>query len=194
MGAFSPVQRFLRYLSAERNASDATCRSYALDLRQFFQFLGHARPGAVSPLDIRRFIAHLSTQQRTKRTITRKLSCLRSFFRFLCREGVLTRNPAAAVPSPRAERRLPAFLDEAQMARLAQKGKIYNLIVGGDVVAECSEAVVKRLSQDMRDRLLGEGVEGGGMLAALALAGAVANEQMTLYPKAIAKMRGGANR
>ncbi len=83
---------------------------------------------------------------------------------------------------------------EAQMARLAQKGKVYNLIVGGDVVAECSEAVVKRLPQDMRDRLLGEGVEGGGMLAALALAGAVANEQMTLYPKAIAKMRGGANR
>ncbi len=79
---------------------------------------------------------------------------------------------------------------EGQMARLAQKGKIYNLIVGGDVVAECSAAVVKRLPQDMRDRLLGEGVEGGGMLAAVALAGAGANEQMTLYPKAIAKLRG----
>ncbi|MDP3723243.1 MAG: tyrosine recombinase XerC [Candidatus Omnitrophota bacterium] len=116
----SYVQQFLRYLSAERNASDATCCNYALDLRQFFQFLGHARPGVVSPLDIRRFIAHLSTQQRTKRTITRKLSCLRSFFRFLCREGTLTQNPAAAIPSPRAERRLPAFLDEAQTVRLLE--------------------------------------------------------------------------
>ncbi len=79
---------------------------------------------------------------------------------------------------------------EAQVARLAQRGKIYNLIVGGDVVAECSAAVVKQLPDDMRDRLLGEGVEGGGMLAAVALAGAGANEQMTLYPKAIAKLRG----
>jgi tyrosine recombinase XerC len=114
------VERFLRYLSAERNASDYTCRNYALDLGQFFQFLGRQRVSAISPLDIRRFVAHLSTGQSARRTIARKLSCLRSFFRFLCREGTLEHNPAAPVPTPRLERRLPSFLDEQQITRLLE--------------------------------------------------------------------------
>ena len=115
-----PVERFLRYLSVERNASAHTCRNYALDLDQFFAFLGHRRLGALTPLDIRRFVAHLSTQQRSRRTIARKLSCVRSFFRFLCREGRLPYNPAAAIPTPRLDKRLPSFLDEQQAARLLE--------------------------------------------------------------------------
>ena len=115
-----PVDRFLRYLSAERNASDYTCRDYALDLAQFFAFLGHHRLSAISPLDIRRFVAHLSTEARARRTIARKLSCLRSFFRFLCREGRLSQNPAQVIPTPRLEQRLPSFLDERQVARLLE--------------------------------------------------------------------------
>ena len=115
-----PVERFLQYQGVERNASDATCRSYAVDLAQFFRFLGHRRLGALTPLDVRRFVAHLSTGQRSRRTIARKLSCLRSFFRFLCREGRLDHNPAQAVPTPRLDRRLPSFLDEQQVARLVE--------------------------------------------------------------------------
>ncbi len=114
------VQRFLRYLSAERNASDYTCRDYALDLAQFFAFLGHHRLLAITPLDIRRFVAELSTRQHARRTIARKLSCLRSFFRFLCREGQLSHNPAQAIPTPRLEQRLPSFLDEQQVTRLLE--------------------------------------------------------------------------
>ena len=116
----SPVARFLRYLSAERNASPHTCRNYALDLDQFFAFLGHRRLGALKALDIRRFVAHLSTQQLARRTIARKLSCVRSFFRFLCREGRLSHNPAAAIPTPRLDKRLPSFLDEQQVTRLLE--------------------------------------------------------------------------
>ena len=115
-----PVERFLRYLSIERNASPETARSYALDLGQFFQQLGHQRVEAVTALEIRRFVAHLSAQQHARRTIARKLSCLRSFFRYLCREGTLEHNPAAAIPTPRLEKRLPSFLDERQMARLLE--------------------------------------------------------------------------
>ena len=118
MASSSPVKRFLQYLTAERNASDHTCLNYALDLSQFFQFLGRQRLGTISPLDIRRFVAHLSERRHARRTIARKLSCLRSFFRFLCREGTLEHNPAAAIPTPRLERRLPSFLDEGQVTRL----------------------------------------------------------------------------
>ena len=115
-----PVKRFLNYLRAERNASEHTGTNYALDLRQFFTFLGHQRIGEITPLEIRRFVAHLSTQQQARRTIARKLSCLRSFFRYLCREGTLEHNPASAIPTPRLEKRLPSFLDERQIVTLLE--------------------------------------------------------------------------
>ncbi len=104
----------------ERNASVHTCRSYHDDLAVFFSFVGHRSVNAVTPLEIRQFLAQQSTKPYTKRTIARRLSCLRSFFRFLCREGVLTQNPAVVVPTPRLERKLPAFLDEGQVVRLLQ--------------------------------------------------------------------------
>ena len=69
-------------------------------------------------MDIRQFVAQLSAAGVSKRTIARRLSCLRSFFRFLCREGTLEHNPAAAIPTPRLDKRLPSFLDERQMGRL----------------------------------------------------------------------------
>lgn len=108
------VERFLQYLSVERNASSHTSANYANDLRQFFQFLGPAQVEDIGPLDIRRFIAHMSSSRLSSRSSARKLSCLRSFFRFLCREGTLDHNPAAAIPTPRIEKRLPPFMDEQQ--------------------------------------------------------------------------------
>ncbi len=113
-----PVERFLSYLAVERNASGHTQRSYTLDLSQFFKRLGHQKLEVITPLDIRQFVVHLSGLEVSRRTIARKLSCLRSFFRFLCREGTLEHNPAASVPTPRLEKRLPSFLDENQIVRL----------------------------------------------------------------------------
>jgi len=118
VSADQSVDRFLKYLGAERNASPHTCRNYQLDLRQFFDWLGRSQPAAVTGVDIRRFVAHLSTERASRRSIARKLSTLRSFFRFLCRDGVLERNPAAPVPTPRLEQRLPSFLDEKQVTKL----------------------------------------------------------------------------
>ena len=107
-------------MSAERNASPHTCVNYRLDLEQFFAFLGHQRLADITALEIRRFVAHLSGTSVSRRTVARRLSCLRSFFRYLCREGTLEHNPAAAVPTPRLERRLPSFLDEQQVIRLLE--------------------------------------------------------------------------
>ena len=105
----------------ERNASEHTRRNYHGDLARFFRCLGHTNLRAVTPLDVRRFLAEESSRSYTKRTIARRLSCVRSFFRFLCREGILKQNPAAVVPTPRMERRLPQFLDEQQAARLVEQ-------------------------------------------------------------------------
>ena len=89
-----------------------------MDLGRFFESLGHRRLKQVTPFEIRRFVAHLSTTGESKRSTARRLSCVRSFFRFLCREGTLDHNPATAIPTPRLDRRLPSFLDEQQMTRL----------------------------------------------------------------------------
>ena len=75
---------------------------------------------AISPMDIRQFVAQLGSTRASPRTIARKLSCLRSFLRFLCREGTLTTNPALSVPNPRQHKRLPSFLDERQVVHLLQ--------------------------------------------------------------------------
>ena len=112
------VQRFLRYLEIDRNSSSHTRLNYEIDLRGFFHWLGPRALTAITPLDIRGYVAHLSGQAEARRTIARRLSCLRSFFAFLCREGVLEQNPASSIPTPRLERRLPSFLDEQQIGRL----------------------------------------------------------------------------
>jgi integrase/recombinase XerC len=102
----------------ERNASAYTLRNYRDDLTAFFKFAGRKPLRQISPLDVRGFLADQSLKRYTKRTITRRLSCVRSFFRLLCRDGLLKHNPAAVVPSPRLERYLPRFLDEEQVKRL----------------------------------------------------------------------------
>jgi tyrosine recombinase XerC len=108
----------LRYLRVERNASEHTCHNYAVDLKQFCRFLHDRTVSEVNPLMVRQFVAHLGASGLSKRTIARRLSCLRSFFRFLCREGLMDTNPAKAVLGPRLDRHLPSFLDEQQMTRL----------------------------------------------------------------------------
>ncbi len=113
------VDKFLRYLDIERNASSHTLLNYRLDLlrgRQFFQ-----QPWEqVDHLAIRRYLAHLKQASLAKRTVARRLASLRSFFRFLCRDGLLKDNPAVAVSTPKLERRLPVFLTEQEVAQLLE--------------------------------------------------------------------------
>ncbi len=117
------ITAFLRHLDRERNASPHTVKAYGDDLRQFARHsraqLGReVHPKEVDHLLIRSFLAALHRQGLKKSSAARKLASLRTFFRYLCREGRLDRNPARALLSPRVERRLPGHLDEAQVAAL----------------------------------------------------------------------------
>ncbi len=114
---------FLRHLENERNASPHTIKAYAEDLQQFAEHLRQelgreAQPKDVDHLLIRAFLARLHRFGLKKTSAARKLACLRSFFRYLCREGVLTKNPARPLRSPRFEKRIPVHLDESQVAAL----------------------------------------------------------------------------
>ena len=114
------IKQFEQYLRIEKNASEHTCRNYLLDVREFDGFLSEKGPSYVSGvasidnLTIRAYLGLLAKQHK-KSSQARKLSCLRTFFKFLVREGVITDNPAAAVRTPKLEKYLPTHLtvDEA---------------------------------------------------------------------------------
>lgn len=115
------VAAFLRHLATERNVSAHTVRAYGRDLAQFVGFtegaLGRGlKLGDVDHLLIRGFLAHLHEAGLKKASSGRKLAALRSLFRYLNREGIIETNPARALLSPRLERRIPEYLEEAQVA------------------------------------------------------------------------------
>jgi integrase/recombinase XerC len=121
------VQQFIRYLSAERNASPHTCRSYLTDLKEFVNFLkdtglhlssdGKVEMEKVDRLTIRRYLSFVHRKNR-KSSIARKISTLRSFFKFLVREHMVSSNPAKAVSTPKVEKLLPGALTVDEAFRL----------------------------------------------------------------------------
>jgi integrase/recombinase XerC len=107
---------FIDYLKHQKNVSPHTARSYLSDLEQLYAFLGTKELKDVDHGILREFIAHLTKLKVAKSSIARKLSAIRSFFKYLNRESILTTNPARLVATPRREKRLPAVLtaDDAQ--------------------------------------------------------------------------------
>ena len=116
------IDRFLGYLETERGCSSETLRAYAGDLMRFALFAApdadEFDPTDVSMMQLRHYLAHLRQSGAARTTIARKVASLRSFYRFLMREGVVSDNPAANLTVPRLEKRLPTFLDEDQVTRL----------------------------------------------------------------------------
>jgi len=117
------VRAFLTFLDVERRASRETLRNYASDLRQFASFLTAGSteirpidPAAVQSDSIRAYLRWLDRKHEKRTSLARKLACLRSFFRYLQREGVVPQNPAEDVRSPKQPKQLPRVLtkDEAQ--------------------------------------------------------------------------------
>ncbi len=112
---------YLNYLEAERNFSPYTVRNYRADLVDFFQFLKTKGIGSLGEVDkhvLRDYLSNLTDRKLVKASIARKMSALRSFFSYLVREGITDTNPAAAISSPKLEKRLPSFLTVAETVRL----------------------------------------------------------------------------
>lgn len=122
------LDEFLEYMLGVKQASRHTLEAYSSDLLQFFDFLGWGEDvlrlddlDRIDHLTARSYLAYLQGNGYTRRSIARKLAALRSFFRFLCREGRLERNPLRGVKTPKVGRRLPRFLQAAEMAVLLEK-------------------------------------------------------------------------
>lgn len=106
------LDHFLRYQRVEKNASNHTLVNYERDVLQFSAFLCDDKIGVkeVNRLMLRRYLAYLQQRGYARSSIARKLSSLRSFFRFLVREGICAENPLQHLSTPKQARLLPGFL------------------------------------------------------------------------------------
>ncbi len=122
--------RYQDYLRVERSVSPYTIRNYTSDLvgnyqrgtaKGFFQFLQLRKIDTLNQVDrqvMRDYLAYLAEQGIVRASISRKLSAIRSFYRYLVREGILDNNPLEQVTSPKQDRRLPSFLTVEETVKL----------------------------------------------------------------------------
>jgi len=143
------VEAFLHHLKAERRGSAHTIRSYQQDLglycRYLREFVGEgADPTAVDSLRLRRYSAWLTGQGYAASTVARRLASLRSFFRYLRRQGLVASDPSAGLRNPKQARRLPRLLRVDEVIRLL-------------------DAIPGDTSPSVRDRAMLETLYGGGL-------------------------------
>lgn len=133
------ISKFMNYLEVEKNYSAHTLRGYGVDLGELVSFLDEKDPKDVNHIDIRRFLAELKNRNSSKRTIVRKLSAIRSFFKFLLRENLVKANPADGVFTPKLDKKLPEFLDVEKAGRLMVSPK------GDDIMTLRDRAILEVL-------------------------------------------------
>ncbi len=125
---YNYVDDFLVFLSIEKNASPKTSQSYQTDLFQMADFFAHEQGTTPEKVDltsvdhhlIRKFLADLQQRGLSRSTVARKLAAMRTFFKFLCREEIITRNPLIEVATPKQEKRLPQFLYQDDIRNLIE--------------------------------------------------------------------------
>lgn len=118
------IRAFCSYLETERNLSSHTLAAYRNDLEQLSRFVTRemgeeATAAEVDHLLLRRFLAMLGKNAQ-KSTIGRKLAAIRTFFKYLLRHGILTKNPAELIATPKKENRLPFHLNIDQVTTLVE--------------------------------------------------------------------------
>lgn len=146
---------FLDYLRRERRAGPNTLRSYSADLRQFAASAGaQTSAAAIAPAHIRQFLAGLHARGAQKSSVARRLATLRSFYRFLVREGRAGCNPAQLVASPKLPKHLPSIPSAEQLNRALDQSS-------RDLVAGAPQA--GRTGAALRDQAMVELLYGAGL-------------------------------
>jgi len=125
------IDKFITYLKVERESSPYTIVNYSVDLKDFNKFLnpksddkaegqGEFEISKIDYLLLRKYLAYIKTKGYSKRTVARKLASLRSFFRFLYKEGYIKVNPITSLSTPKLDKKLPIFLDEKEAVKLVE--------------------------------------------------------------------------
>ena len=122
----SQLDQFIRYVQLEKNFSLHTVREYTSDLEEFFAFLhaeGIQKITEVEYIHARLYVTKLYDEQKARTSISRKISSIRSFFRFLNREQNIDDAPFRSLYHPKKEERLPSFFYEEELKELFEKNE-----------------------------------------------------------------------
>jgi len=182
------IDRFIQYLKVEKGVSSHTLRAYKKDLEIFSDFVGSS-PDDIEPIDVRGFIAGQIASGLSKTSAGRRLAAVRSFFRYLYREGIIKSNPAKVVNTPKRPGMLPRFLTVDDVFKLIEKPEGIGFIVSRDrAILELLYSSGIRVSElsglDMEDIDLREGlikVKGKGMKERIVPIGIKAIEAIRTY-------------
>lgn len=125
LSAYPDAEKFLQYLAVEKNTSELTVKNYAADIAVFTEFLKTRYPDGFSwqelgVLDIRSYLAEMNGKKYARTTIARRISSLRSFYKYLQRENKVKQNPFVKVRTPKLEKHLPVFLEEFEVNELLE--------------------------------------------------------------------------
>lgn len=112
------IDNFLTYIAVEKRYSENTIKGYSSDLIQFCNYLEQKSLSSLNVNDVRGYLSYLKNCGYDKRSMARKLSAVRSLFRFLFREGELKENPSLLTKSPKLDKKLPNFLYVQEMASI----------------------------------------------------------------------------
>ena len=200
--------KYINYLEAERNASRYTVRNYTHDLLDFFNFLKSKKISSLNEVDkhvVRDYLSYLVKEGFVKASIARKLSAIRSFYRYLLREKIVTTSPVATTSSPKLDKRLPSFLTTEETVRLLEAPDLSTpqgqrdralmelLYASGLRVSELVNLNLEQVNLDSREIR----VWGKGSKETMVLMGEPAAEALSAYlrqgrPKLLGKKRSSA--
>ena len=138
------IDSFLDYLRYERNYSNYTIGAYSKDLRQFEDYVKRYKEDIFDPVDVdadlvRGWVVSLMDEKLSPVSVNRKLSSLKSFFKFLMKRGIVSANPLRLVSGPKTKKPLPYFIKDSELEAL----------LDGDGFDEDFEGVRNRLVIEM---------------------------------------------
>lgn len=129
-----PAEKFLRYLQFEKRYSQHTIIAYRTDLEQFFIYLEVQFQtkdiNQINHFYVRSWIVSLIESKISTRSVNRKITVLKSFFKFLMREKLIENNPMIKIQSPKNSKRLPVFVDKLKMIEVLDSDKFENNFKG----------------------------------------------------------------
>jgi len=192
--------KYVDYLRVERNASPYTVRNYTDALLKFFDYVKNKNIASLRDVNkqtLRGYLSYLMEEGFAKSSIARRLSAIRSFYRYLMREQLLEVSPAETTVSPRLDKRLPSFLTQVEVKRLIEapdlatpqgqrdRALIEMLYASGLRVSELVSTDVKKLNLTTNEiRVWGKGSKERvvliGQPAANALTEYIGNGRVTL--------------
>lgn len=144
------LNKYLTFLTVEKGYSQHTLHAYQRDIQQFLAFFNNAKTiSELSYLDIRRYLANLQNLGLKKNSQARKLTAIRSFFRYLKSQGFLTKIPTENISSPKTAKKIPVVLTQKEIAKLLEEtfNKNDNLTVRDKAIFELLYSSGLRVSE-----------------------------------------------